>query len=321
MGDFSPDWLALREPADARARSAALVHRLADWLGQASHPARAPGSPLAVLDLGCGTGANLRALAPRLAAAGHGRQSWLCVDRDPALLAALGRAVAAWAGRNGLGPATEGGGLRIGGPGIAWQIATQALDLGQWTAALPIGPGTLVVASALLDLVSEAWLDGLLRTCAAVQAPLLLTLTYDGRVLLAPPLPLDDEAIGLVNVHQRRDKGMGPALGPDAPARLAHLAASRGLCAALADSAWHLGPDRGRLQAALVDGWAAAAREQSEGLGGPAADRWRVALEEWRATRRALIEAGRSRMQVGHRDALLLPRFPSRAGASMLTPT
>ncbi|MGD8498218.1 MAG: class I SAM-dependent methyltransferase, partial [Chromatiales bacterium] len=57
MSGFSPDWLALREPLDARARSAALVDRLR---------AQAPRGPRRILDLGSGTGSNLRYLAPRL---------------------------------------------------------------------------------------------------------------------------------------------------------------------------------------------------------------------------------------------------------------
>ena len=66
MGDFSADWLALREPADRRARSAALVGRLVAWLSGTSHPAGGCAGPLRVLDLGCGTGANLQYLAPIL---------------------------------------------------------------------------------------------------------------------------------------------------------------------------------------------------------------------------------------------------------------
>lgn len=69
MSDFA-DWLALREPADADARSVELVERLT------LRP------PLVIHDLGSGTGSMVRWLAPRL----PGPQHWVLHDRDAALL-------------------------------------------------------------------------------------------------------------------------------------------------------------------------------------------------------------------------------------------
>src|SRR3954464_14960294 len=70
----SPEWLSLRERADAAARSAELADRLARHL---------PAGPLVIHDLGGGSGAMARWLAPRLA----GPQHWVVHDRDPDLLA------------------------------------------------------------------------------------------------------------------------------------------------------------------------------------------------------------------------------------------
>ena len=249
MGDFSADWLALREPADRRARSAALVERLVAWLSGPSHPAGDGAPPLRVLDLGCGTGANLRYLAPILTK----DQRWTCLDLDQDLLRVLPHRTAAWATGLGMGSQPVGeGGLRIQGPGATWEVQTQAFDLARGIGALRLGPGTLVVASALLDLVSEDWLTGLLRTCAAARAPLLLTLTYDGQVTLDPPLPLDGTVIGLVNAHQGRDKGFGRALGPSACARLVQLGDTLGFSVELAQSDWLLDSADTDLQVALT---------------------------------------------------------------------
>ena len=52
MGGFSADWLALREPSDARARSAALTAAVLDRLGG--------GTEVRILDLAAGTGANVQ---------------------------------------------------------------------------------------------------------------------------------------------------------------------------------------------------------------------------------------------------------------------
>lgn len=66
------DWLALREPADAAARSTALADRLALRPGAVIH------------DLGSGTGSMRRWLSPRLPAPQH----WTLHDQDPTLLPA-----------------------------------------------------------------------------------------------------------------------------------------------------------------------------------------------------------------------------------------
>ncbi|MEM9735465.1 MAG: class I SAM-dependent methyltransferase, partial [Pseudomonadota bacterium] len=71
---FAADWLALRAPADLRARNPDLATRLsAHFAGRAG---------LRVTDLGSGTGNNLRATAPLLPPGQH----WRLVDNDRALL-------------------------------------------------------------------------------------------------------------------------------------------------------------------------------------------------------------------------------------------
>ena len=80
---FSADWLALREPYDARARNPAVLDALAAAL--------ADRGSVAIVDLACGTGATLRAIASRLPR----RQRWRLVDHDLALLARASSAPAA----------------------------------------------------------------------------------------------------------------------------------------------------------------------------------------------------------------------------------
>lgn len=75
---FAPEWLALREGADARARATAPLPLLR-------------GHGRVVADLGCGTGSLGRWLAPRL----PGPQRWILFDRDPVLLEAAREAVPA----------------------------------------------------------------------------------------------------------------------------------------------------------------------------------------------------------------------------------
>jgi len=77
MAESLSHWLGLREPADTAARSGVLTRTLAGAM-----PAS---EPVCVLDLATGTGSNIRYLMDRL----PGRQRWLAVDRDAALLADL----------------------------------------------------------------------------------------------------------------------------------------------------------------------------------------------------------------------------------------
>src|SRR5438045_404869 len=71
----SSEWLALREPADAAARAIDLVEDLGG---------RSPATgPWVIHDLGSGTGAMGRWLAPLL----RGPQRWIAHDRDGDLLA------------------------------------------------------------------------------------------------------------------------------------------------------------------------------------------------------------------------------------------
>ncbi len=278
---FSADWLALREPADARARSLELLAEL---------PERAP---LDVVDLGAGTGANLRYLAPRLG----GLQHWRLVDHDSTLLAAIGPATRAWAAAQRAVVARRHDVLQLRGPRFDCRVQAERHDLGGGTETLELPSGGLVTASALLDLVSAEWLAALAAQCAAASvAAVLFALTYDGRASCAPEEPEDAEVIELVNRHQRRDKGFGSALGPAAAEAAAHELARAGFTIATRRSDWRLGAEHAELQDALLDGWLAAAVELA-----PAR---RAALERWRERRAAHLEHGRSALVVGHVDLI-----------------
>ncbi len=221
-----------------------------------------------VIDLGAGTGANLRYLGERLPVG----QRWRLVDHDADLLA--------------MATASRG----AGGPE---RITTLCTDIRRLDAAVFAG-AALVTASALLDLVSDAWLRTLSDHCVKQRAAVLFALTYDGRLSCSPEDPEDGAIRELVNRHQRTDKGFGPALGPDAAMRAADLFQSRGYRVVRGASDWRLGPDQGRLQRLLIEGWArAAAAIQPEGAS---------TIAGWRERRVAHVAAGRSRLVVGHED-------------------
>lgn len=251
---FTPEWLALREPADQTARDPGLLARAA----------QAAGPKPVILDLGCGTGSTLRTLAPHLPEDAR----WHLVDNDPTLLE---RASAEAPGRADL-----------------HRIDLRDLD------ALPLEGVTLVTASALLDLMPADWITRLADRLAAAGLPFYAALSYDGMMWWEPALPRDESIIRAFNDHQRGDKGLGPALGPDAATRATEIFAAAGFDVQDGPSPWRIGPGDVPLHRALIEGIAHAAAETGENM---AAD--------WGRHRAAM--AGDSRCLIGHYDMLALP--------------
>jgi hypothetical protein len=153
--------------------------------------------------------------------------------------------------------------------------------------------------------VSEQWLLALARRCRDTGAAVLFALTYNGDVSCSPAEPEDEMVRELVNGHQRTDKGLGLALGPDAAESAARAFDEVGYEVWRQESDWELGPDSAELQAQLIAGWGDAA--------GIIAPEEADSLDSWKSRRLAHVAAGRSRIIVGHEDlAGWLPRGGGR---------
>jgi SAM-dependent methyltransferase len=289
MGDFTPEWLALREPADAAARSERLLQAVAARFTLETN--------LTVLDVGAGTGANARYLAERL----HPQQQWLLVDHDPTLLIEASQRLRGWGEARGLGVSRDEGAWRVEGEGLAVTFTTRLADLADLSAVPELFlDRRLVTASALLDLVSARWLESLASECRVAGAAGLFTLTYDGRFHCLPEEPGDDDIRALVNEHQHGDKGFGPALGPSACTVAAECFGALGYAVDREASDWHLEPDAAELQRQVIEGWARAAVQV-------APDR-AAFIRDWTDRRLAHVLEGHSRLVVGHEDlAVWLP--------------
>jgi hypothetical protein len=300
---FTAEWLCLREPFDAIARDVAASRlKLREQLAYLS--ANASG-PLRVIDLACGTGANLRWLAPRLG----GDQQWLVVDHDAALLHRWPQCLAA--AREGASSTPRqrsphhdtrlASPIRWHGPGFDAAIIRRRLDLARHLERLPWHAAQLVTASALLDLVSVGWLHRLMTAAVSARVALLMALTVDGRHVWAPRDADDGEVAALFAAHQHRDKGFeGPALGADAGPALERALHAAGYRVHVARSDWQLDGRNVRARAllhALIDGMAGAAQEQQP--------RAAALVQAWRQRRLALAPGGT--LRVGHVDLLALP--------------
>jgi SAM-dependent methyltransferase len=256
---FSAAWLNLREPFDAQARNREVLTTVMS--------AFADRAAMTIVDLGCGTGSTYRALASRLSA----KQRWRLYDNDLGLLARASRAP---------------------------NVTAVPLDLARDLEAALDGPVDLVVTSALLDLVSDEWLTRLAVEAAARRLPVYAALTYDGRAGLKPVDRFDAGIVAAVNAHQRRDKGFGPGLGPEAARAVVARFEAVGYTVEHGRPDWVFGPYDREIQDHTLAGWATAARETGL-LPGEVAG--------WLTRRRDLLAGGRSSIQVGHVDVFARP--------------
>jgi len=262
LGGFTRRWLALRAPYDVRARNSDVLSAVTEAV--ADYPS------ISIVDLGCGTGATLRALSASLPTV----QNWRLVDNNiGALDCAQAIAVAA---------------------GV--EVKTVLLDLANDLQAALDGAVNIVTTSAFLDLVSQRWLEQLVWRAVARHLPLYAALTYDGRVVFKPIDPRDEAVIAAVNRHQRRDKGFGPALGPNAPSCAIELFQMAGYDVLHGHSDWTLGPVDREMQLEIFTAWADAARETNAV---PIAE-----LDLWLEARREAVALGRSQLRIGHVDFL-----------------
>jgi hypothetical protein len=282
MDESLSRWLALREPADFAARSATLADAAALRLGAAD--------PVRVVDLGTGSGSNLRYLIDRL----PGRQEWLLVDRDPRLLSELGERMRAWATARGYEVCRDGAALIVRRESRECRIETREMDLGVLHDDEIVRGRHLVTASALLDLVSEEWLCTLAEHCRAHRCAALFALTYNGESHPVPREREDEDIRSLMNRHQKTDKGFAPAAGPEATAAAARAFAAAGYNVHRERTNWVLGPESSELQRELIEGWAHAALELAPEQAG--------VIRDWLARRLEHLRQGRSQVVVGHED-------------------
>lgn len=222
MGGFSADWLALREDADRRARSATLIAAAGALLAGTRAPV--------VCDLGAGTGAALRAFRGHFPA----DTRWCLVDDDADALA------------------------RAAAPGVTTQVADLAADPAVWgddcalvtaTALFDLAaPGWIErLAASLardrLPLLACLTFDGRLELdpVHALDGPMIAAFHAHQR---------GDKGLG------------GAAAGPDAPDVLATAMRGQGYDVRVDDTPWRLTRARdGALIDAVLEGWATAARQ------------------------------------------------------------
>ena len=270
MSGFSVDWLTLREEVDLRSRDSGLLEKANQWLRE--HRSK----ELIIADLGAGTGSTIRAFA-NLVSRKSESISWRLIDQDSELLEyAQNRHC------------------------DSYRIETFDLDLNN-TVLLPLQSVQLITASALLDLVSEEFIDSITSQLVSLnkQQPvgLYTALTYNGIIEWKPSHSLDEKVQNSFNQDQKCDKGFGKALGPDASDYLGQRLAEADLKVYRADSTWLLDAVDEKLVIEYIAG-IYRALENDQVLGSEV-------LKDWVEFRESHVTTGACR--VGHCDLLALP--------------
>ena len=269
MSGFSIEWLNLREISDHRARDKNLLKKTVDWLDNLKAKDRV------IVDLGSGTGSTIRSLqkfTTRLPLI-----QWRLVDNDPELLAEA-----------------------IDRHSEEYSIESFLVDLSE-TQKLPLDSVSLITASALLDLVSSNFIRDLCQLIKEKNEGRPLgfysALNYDGCIKWTPFHPLDASILMNFNADQRRDKGFGPALGPDATDFLTRQFHCTKFQCLSAKSPWLLGSADYLLTESLINGISGVAVKTDELTNSDILD--------WKTFRMKNVRNGTCFL--GHTDILVLP--------------
>jgi hypothetical protein len=249
-----------------------------------------------LLDLGAGTGSLFRFAAPIIARP----QSWIFADADSFLLGrglertvewARGRGFAARRADGSTGPA-----LTLNAPSGPWRIETLVTDLAQAPRGLPLSLVDAVVCSALLDLTSRAWME---RLFGGLALPFYAGMNVDGQDAWLPRHPADLAVRTAFRGDQRRDKGLGPALGNLAVDTAMQLLGSGGFETCVARSDWQISRGDAALAGTLVEMTAQPARRAMPAQA--------AKFTRWATARSRQAQASRLSIRIGHRDLLAFP--------------
>ena len=269
MSGFSIKWLNIREVSDHKARDKHLLKTAANWLNNLKSKDKV------IVDLGSGTGSTIRGLQGQTTLAPSIK--WRLVDNDPEVLA---EAIHRHSGE--------------------YSIEGFLIDLSE-TQELPLESVSLVTASALLDLVSENFIQDLCQLIIEKNeyrpVGFYSALSYNGCIKWTPVHPLDAAILINFNTDQRRDKGFGPALGPNATDFLRRQFHSSKFQCLSAKSPWLLNSADYLLTESLISGMSGVAIQTDELTNSDILD--------WKTFRMKNIRTGTCFL--GHTDFLVLP--------------
>jgi hypothetical protein len=225
---------------------------------------------LEIIDLGAGTGANQRWLAPQLPFP----QRWVHLDHDPTISRSL--------------PLPDD-----------TMIIDDSVEALSHLLASRSGGVRLVTCSALLDVLTTAQLYAVCDAVIDNQVPALFSLTVTGTLSVAPADPDDQLLLDAFNDHQRR---AGRA-GPGATSLTSSALQAGGFRVLRQQTPWQLSSASGRefVEQVLQERIDAAVAQDHALVPGATA---------WLELRRVQLGNDVLRIDLGHCDILAIPDRP-----------
>ena len=193
------------EAIDRRFRNGDVSDALTGWFSGRS--------ALRVLDLACGTGANMRALAPILPP----DQDWIMLTGSEAEEEQVRDLLFRWA------PAAEeiAGGLKIERQGLRIAVRFERHDVAA-SGTMPDceAAGLVVLDQNALRLTTSTF-AAIANACARMGAVVHARCLYDGRIKLQPHHPADAQMTAALHRRLMEQTPLGAASGPLAASQLA----------------------------------------------------------------------------------------------------
>lgn len=224
---FDPQWLEARFVHDHGALNRELLGCLVG-LPRQSEAWR-------VLDLGSGTGANVRHGADLL----QGTQHWTLVDEDAALLAEAPLRLAAWAGERGWKTSRSSARLEIRRPGGLIVVDVVPGDIVDVLGDIEHGSLDLVTANAVFDLLPPERIEACVDALASLGLPLWATLNYEN-MTFSREMVQDRTVVEAFHEHMTRPQAHGRNAGPRAIEVMREVLRRRGYVVHVGPSDWNV---------------------------------------------------------------------------------
>ncbi|MEN0004316.1 MAG: class I SAM-dependent methyltransferase [Bacteroidota bacterium] len=197
--DFSVEWLTTRYPFDVAARNKDVEQAALMGL-----PAE---RPIRLIDLGAGTGNNCRYFIPKLPQ----DQEWLLLELNPHLIAAAKSQLHAFAKEAGFKVTPTADGLYLAGRKKV-TIRFREMSFLNLKEQLDLGSYDLVMAGAVIDLLTVNMLEMLVQQFIGHVVPFLATINFTG-MQFEGATEQDQHYTKLYIQHMRRAQPFGRTLG------------------------------------------------------------------------------------------------------------
>lgn len=281
--NFDRDWLQERYPFDAEARNKTLESKmLANFSNQSS---------LTLVDIGAGTGSNCLYFIDQLPQ----NQSWYLIEQNEGLKKATIRRLKDFAAYHKYDFNQKKNKVTIKSIKKKIEVTLINDSLLNLAQLVDLKQVDLVLANAVLDLLSKAQVEQLVDIIVNHQLVFYPTLNYDGMTFL-PTDPFDDIFIDSYHQHLERPQEHGIPLGKNVSQYMLDLLAEKKCQIDTATSTWKVDRDDIKMHYYLLNFMENAIAEMD------LAPAKQVNFEQWVQRKKDLIIMRQQVLEVEHLD-------------------